>query len=165
MMLNHPTLHTLHQLKLAGMADGFERQITQPATHDELSFDERLALLVDQEKTYRDNNKVTRLLTAAKLKLQANPEHIDYSHPRGLNKSQLAQLLSSQWIHQHHNVLIEGPTGCGKTYLACVLGTQAFRHGLSVRYFRVSCLLGMLPLLMAMGVLPNLSSSWPKPIC
>lgn len=140
-MFNNQTLQTLRQLKLTGMADALEQQQAQPATHQELSFEERLALLVDREKTWRDNNKIARLLKAAKLKLQAHPEDIDYSHPRGLSKSQFAELLSSQWINQHHNVLITGPTGCGKTYLGCVLATQACRHGLSVRYFRASRLL------------------------
>ncbi|RLP53707.1 MAG: AAA family ATPase [Ketobacter sp.] len=139
--MNNQTLQSLRQLKLTGMADGFEQQLAQPSTHSELGFDERLALLVDRERTHRDNNKVGRLLKAAKLKLQAFPEDIDYSHPRGLIKSQFAGLLSSNWIHQHHNVLITGPTGCGKTYLGCALATQACRHGLSVRYYRSSRLL------------------------
>jgi DNA replication protein DnaC len=139
--MNNQTLQSLRQLKLTGMADGFEQQLAQPSTHSELGFDERLALLVDREKTYRDNNKVGRLLKAAKLKLQALPEDIDYRHPRGLIKSQFAGLLSSSWIHQHHNVLITGPTGCGKTYLGCALAIQACRHGLSVRYYRASRLL------------------------
>ncbi|MGI9305242.1 MAG: IS21-like element helper ATPase IstB [Gammaproteobacteria bacterium] len=140
-MLNTQTLNTLRSLKLTGMAQALEQQQAQPATHDELGFEERLALLVDREALYRNNNKITRLLKAARLKLQACPEDIDYRHPRGLNKSQFADLLSSHWIHQHHNVLITGPTGCGKTYLGCVLATQACRHGLSVRYFRTSRLL------------------------
>lgn len=140
-MLNNQTLQNLRQLKLTGMADALEQQLSQPSTHGELGFEERLALLVDRETTHRDNNKITRLLKAARLKLQAYPEDIDYSHPRGLQRRQFADLLSSNWIHQHHNILISGPTGCGKTYLACVLATQACRHGLSVRYFRTSRLL------------------------
>jgi len=140
-MLNYQTLQTLRSLKLTGMAEALEQQQAQPSTHAELGFDERLALLVDREATYRRNNKVTRLLKMARLKLQAQPEDIDYRHPRGLQQSQFADLLSSHWIHQHHNVLMTGPTGCGKTYLACALATQACRHGLSVRYFRTSRLL------------------------
>jgi len=140
-MLNNQTLQTMRTLKLTGMADALEQQLMQPSTHEELGFEERIALLVDRESTHRHNNKITRLLKTAKLKLQAYPEDIDYSHPRGLQKSQFADLLSSNWVRQHHNVLITGPTGCGKTYLGCVLATQACRHGLSVRYFRTSRLL------------------------
>ena len=135
------TLQQLRSLKLPGMAAAFEQQQTQPATHAELSFEERLALLIDREMTQRSNNKVSRLLSAAKLKIQANPEEIDYAHPRGLKKDQFAGLLGTTWIQQHHNVLLTGPTGCGKTYLACVLATQACRLGYSVRYFRTSRLL------------------------
>jgi DNA replication protein DnaC len=140
-MQNQQTLQQLRTLKLIGMADALEQQQTQPATHDELCFEERLSLLVDRETTYRQNNKITRLLKTAQLKLQANPEDVDYCHPRGLMKNQFAQLLNGQWLQQHHNILLTGPTGCGKTYLACVLATQACRQGYSVRYFRISRLL------------------------
>jgi DNA replication protein DnaC len=155
-MLTNQTLHTLRQLKLTGMADGLEQQLAQPSTHEELGFEERLALLVDRETVYRTNNKVARLLKAARLKLHAQPEDIDYRHPRGLNRSQFADLLSSHWIHHHHNVLITGPTGCGKTYLACVLATQACRHGLSVRYFRASRLMESLSIAHGDGRFPKL---------
>ncbi len=140
-MQNQQTLQQLRSLKLTGMADGLEQQQSQPSTHDDLGFEERLGLLVDRETTYRHNNKITRLLKAAKLKLQAYPEDIDYSHPRGLIKSQFASLLNNQWLKQHNNILLTGPTGYGKTYLACVLATSACRQGYSVRYFRTSRLL------------------------
>lgn len=155
-MFHHQTLQALRSLKLTGMAEGLEQQLAQPSTHAELGFEERLALLVDRETTYRHNNKISRLLKAAKLKLQAYPEDIDYQHPRGLNRSQFADLLSSHWIHQHHNILITGPTGCGKTYLGCVLATQACRHGLSVRYYRTSRLLESLSVAHGDGRYPRL---------
>ena len=128
-------------LRVPGMVEALEQQIDQPATHNDLTFEQRLNLKIDREVTYRSNNKIQRLLKTAKLKLQAYPEDIDYQHPRGLEKNQFASLLSCQWIEQHHNILITGPTGCGKTYLGCVLATQACRLGYSVRYFRSSRLL------------------------
>ena len=140
-MLNNQTFEKLRKLKLFGMADALEQQLTQPATHEDLGFDERLALLVDRETTHRMNTKTNRLVRAAKLKQRALPEDIDYKHPRELKKSQLADLLSCHWIQQHHNVLMTGSTGCGKTWLACALGMQACRQGLSVRYFRSARLL------------------------
>jgi len=130
-MQNQQTLEKLRTLRLTGMSDALEQQHNQPSTHDELSFAERLSLLVDREMTHRHNTKIARLLKTAKLKCQANPEDIDYQHPRGLRKSQFASLLNGDWLQQHHNILITGPTGCGKTYLACGLGY-------SVRYFRTS---------------------------
>lgn len=95
-MLNNQTLEKLRTLKLFGMADALEQQLTQPATHDDLSFDERIALLVDREVTHRRNTKTNRLIGTAKFKQRALPEDIDYKHPRDLRKSQIADLLSCQ---------------------------------------------------------------------
>ena len=134
-------IQQLRTLRVPGMVEALEQQLEQPATHNDLCFVQRLSLMIDREITYRCNNKLERLLRTAKLKLQAYPEDIDYQHPRGLKKDQFASLLSCQWIEQHNNVLLTGPTGCGKTYLGCVLATQACRLGYSVRYFRSSRLL------------------------
>ena len=135
-MLTHNTLDTLRHLKLTGMCDALELQRAQPDTHD-LAFEERLALLVDREVLHRENRRLDRLLKAARLRVPACIEDIDYRHPRGLERSRVAALASGDWIRQSLNLCLTGPTGCGKTWLACALGNQACRHGLSVRYLRV----------------------------
>ena len=135
MLIQH-TIEKLHTLKLTGMAQALRTQIEQPNTFD-LAFEERLAMLVEQEILDRDNRRLTRLLKAAKLREQACIEDIDYRHPRGLNRAQIASLVSCEWIMAHHNLCITGPTGTGKTWLACALGNQACRQGLSTRYLRL----------------------------
>lgn len=139
MLINH-TLDKLRSLKLTGMADAFTQQLEQPDTH-ELAFNERFALLVDREATHRENRRLTRLLQLAHLKQAACIEDIDYKHRRALDRSQMAQLATCDWIRAHHNLHITAPTGCGKSWLACALGNQACRQGLSVRYERTSRLL------------------------
>lgn len=139
MLINH-TLDKLRTLKLSGMADALTQQLEQPSTH-ELSFNERFALLVDREATHRDNRRLTRLLQLAHLRQSACVEDIDYKHRRGLDRSQMAALATCDWIRSHHNLHITGSTGCGKSWLACALGNQACRQGLSVRYERTSRLL------------------------
>ena len=137
--MNHQhTLQQLHSLRLTGMADALSQQLDQPNTYEELGFFERLSLLVNSESTCRDNRKVTRLLRQAKLRLNAQAADIDYRARRGLHKDTLAQLLQLDWIQRHRNLLIEGPTGTGKTFLACALGQTACEHGISVRYYRSS---------------------------
>ena len=139
-MLAQQTLQTLRRLKLTGMADALEQQIAQPQTHA-LSFEERIGLLVDRELTSRDNRRLTRLLRAAKLKHPACVEDINYRHSRSLQRPQLASLVTSDWVRQRQSLLIVGPTGCGKTWLACALGNAACRQGLSVLYLRATRLL------------------------
>ncbi len=140
-MLTQQTRETLYRLRLMGMAEAFEQQLAQPATHD-LSFEERFALLVDREATYRESRRLERLLKRARFRQpQACVEDIDYRHPRGLEKRQMASLVTGDWIRAHRNVCITGPTGCGKTWLACALGNQACRQGLSVLYVRLARLL------------------------
>jgi DNA replication protein DnaC len=126
----------LHTLRLTGMAEALGRQQTQPESQ-QLSFEERLALLIDHERLYRDNRKQTRLLKAARLRVNACVEAIDYHHPRGIDRGYLTSLTHGHWIERKQNLCITGPTGCGKTWIACALGHQACRQGRSVRYLRL----------------------------
>jgi len=143
-MLQKQTLTQMRTLKLSGMADALELQWSQPQTYDDISFDERLALMINQEITSRDNKKLQRLLKTACFKISARLEDIDYTHPRGLMKKQIATLQTGDWLMKKRNLIITGPTGCGKTYLACAMGHYACHQGMSVRYFRATRLFEML---------------------
>jgi DNA replication protein DnaC len=149
-MLFEPTLRTLHELRLTGMAAALEEQQGIPDL-DRLSFEERLALLLQREQTSRDDRRLTRLLSQAKLRLPACVEDIDLRAPRGLDRSVVLRLGSADWVRAHQALLICGATGTGKTYLACAFGQSACRHGLSTRYYRFSRLLGELALARANG--------------
>ncbi len=138
-MLTHPTLEKLRSLKLSGMANALEEQIQMDTK--ELNFEERLGLLVDREVTVRRNRKLQTLLKKAKLRLNASIEDLDYRHPRGLDKSLILSLASCQWVKDHNNILITGPTGVGKSYLACALAQKACREGCRTLYFRLPRLL------------------------
>lgn len=142
-MLNQPTLNTLRALRLAGMAEAFAQQLEQPEVQ-RLSFDERLALLVDREQTYRNNRRLQRLLQAAHFRQQACVEEIDFQPKRGIDRSLIANLSSCDWIRQRHNLLITGATGTGKSWLACSFGQAACRQGLAVKYERTHRLLEQL---------------------
>ena len=136
-MLTQNTLDTLRHLKLHGMTHALEEQRDTPNTHA-LAFEERLALLVDRERLYRENGRYRGLLRDARLKVaQACVEDIHYKTNRGLDKSQIAALAGGAWIQRGQNLLMTGPTGSGKTWIACALAHQACRHGLSARYWRV----------------------------
>ena len=135
-MLDQATLQTLRGFKLFGMAEALEQQFKESDVQS-LSFEERMGLLIDRESTSRDNRRLARLLRLAKLREQAYVEDIDYRHPRGLQKSLMTSLATSGWVRKAQNVCLSGPTGTGKTYLACALGHAACRQGLSVRYWRL----------------------------
>lgn len=135
------TLQQLRQLKLSGMAQALSRQMEQAGTYESLSFIERMQLLLDQENLTRQNRKHDRLVRQAHFKLNACVQDIDYSHPRNITAAQVAHLAQADWIGRAQNLLITGPCGSGKTYLACAIGHNACLHEISVRYFRLSRLL------------------------
>jgi DNA replication protein DnaC len=139
-MLAHPIIEKLLALRLFGLARGLEDQQRLPEI-DSLTFEERLGLLVDREMTDRENRRLTTRLRQARLRQEASLEDIDFRHPRGLDRTLIAQLSSCGWIEQHHNILITGPTGCGKTFLSCALAQKACREGFTVRYLRLHRLL------------------------
>lgn len=138
-MLQHPTLEKLRTMKLEGMAQAFTEQLEMKP--NDLSFEERLGLLVDREATFRDNKRFSSKLRNAKLRHQASLENIDYAHPRQLDRSLMQKLASCDWLKQKHNLIITGPTGVGKTYLACALGHQACRYDFTVIYKQTTRLL------------------------
>jgi len=135
------TITQLRQLKLSGMANALVSQIEQPNTYEGLPFEQRLQLLADSEYQDRENRKQQRLLKAAKLKLAAHSNAIDYQHPRGLKQSMMASLLQCDWLNKAQNLLITGPCGSGKTYIACAMGHTACMKGYSVKYYRLSRLM------------------------
>ena len=137
-MTQEQSLAQLRSLRLSGMAKSLETQWNQPQTYDDLPFDERISLLLNEEITSRADKKLQRLIKAARFKVNARLEDIDYAHPRGLKKSQVAALQSGNWITKKQNLIITGPTGCGKTFLACAIGHSACYKDYSVRYFRSS---------------------------
>ncbi len=160
-MLTNHTLDKLHTLRLAGMAEAFEQQ-SQQSQIEELAFDERLGLLVDHEILYRENRRLTRLLRDAKLRINACAEDIDYRHPRGLKRAEIASLVTCDWIQRQHNLCLTGPTGTGKTWLACAFGNQACRQGLSVRYIRLPRLFQSIRIAHGDGSYPRLMNQLVK---
>lgn len=139
-MLTHPTSEKLLALRLLGMGKALEEQRRMPEIQ-ELSFEERLGLLVDREMTERDNRRLGSRLRKAKLRIEAAVEDIAYRPARGLDKSLMLALSSCRWIAEHQNILITGATGVGKSFIACALAQQACREGHTALYFRLPRLL------------------------
>jgi len=144
-MLNHPTLDKLHELRFTGMARALTEQMALPDI-DDLSFEERLGLLVDREATEREDRRLQTRLRQAKLKQNACIEDIDFKQPRGMDKSLILDLAQCQWIKKRLNLLITGPTGVGKTWVACALAQKACREGFTSLYLRLPRLLQELPI-------------------
>ncbi len=134
-MLTEHTLEKLYAMKLNGMADAFKDQLQQP-NMTEFSFEERFSFLVDHLWTWKEDRRMKRLLGNAKLKINACIEDIDFKSPRGMDKSVILSLSSCDWIKRAQNIIITGPTGVGKTYLACALANRACRMSYSSFYLR-----------------------------
>ena len=156
------TLTQLRQLKLCGMADALLSQSEQPGTYEDLPFEQRLQLLTDSECQEREQRKQQRLIKAAKFKLVANAREIDHQHPRGLKQSVIASLLQCDGLKKSQNLLLTGPCGRGKTYIAGALGHTACMKGFSVKYYRLSRLLLELTQTKADGSYPKALQSLAK---
>lgn len=161
LMLTHPTVDKLRALRLDGMVDALEEQRRDPNI-TELGFEERLALLVERQWLWKSNRALATRLQQAQLKLPATLEDIDYRHPRGLKRAHIEQLRLNDWIGRHRACLITGPTGCGKTYLACALGHQACRDGHRTLYYHAPKLFRDLQIAQADGSLPKRLKQWSR---
>ena len=155
-MLNQPMVEKLLAMRLQGMVEGLQAQ-QQDRTINELSCLERLALLVDQQWSWRENQALARRLKAAKLRGSACVEDIDYRAPRGLDKAVMRALANdSAWVRNHENIFVLGPIGVGKSFIALALAQKTCRDGYSALYLRAAALLRELGLARADGSLRHL---------
>jgi DNA replication protein DnaC len=154
-MLSHPTLDQLRALKLTGMLKALQEQEQMPDI-ERLGFLERLGLLVDREQGERDHRRLTTRLRFAKLKQAASLEDLDLHTPRQLDRALVHKLADCQWVAEHLNILITGPTGVGKSYLACALAQKACRAGYKAFYQRLPRLLVELEIARGDGRYPKL---------
>jgi DNA replication protein DnaC len=136
-MLNQPTIEKLYTMKLHGMAEAFQAQM-ETADMSQLGFEERFALLVDRQWLWKENRALARRLRAAHLKERGVIEDVDYQHPRRLDRKLMRTLAGGEWVRQHQNILLLGPTGIGKSWLASALAQKACRDGFSVLHKRTA---------------------------
>jgi DNA replication protein DnaC len=160
-MTNEQTIEKLYDLKLGAMAEAFRDMLSRPE-QAQLTFAERLAFLVDHEWLRREENRLTRRLKAARLKTPATVEEVDLHTPRGLDRQVFLSLVGGDYLRQHHNLVIAGPTGVGKTFLACALADKACRDGFAGRYYRLPRLTFELSLARADGSYLKLLSQLAK---
>lgn len=158
----------LHQItngllapRLPAMAAELEHQANL-AQFSDPGFEDRLQMLVSAEITERDNRRLTRLLKTAKLRSTALIEDVDFTRARGLKKSDVMTLARGDWVERHHNLSIVGPTGVGKTFLACAIANAAIRHGHSALYLRGSRMVDELTLARADGRSAKLMAAWAR---
>ena len=160
-MLTHPTVDKLHELRCTGMAKAMAEQLASPQVQN-LSFEERLGLLVDRELTERHSRQLTNRLRRARLRHDACIEDIDFRAPRGLDKDLVLSLADGRWVREHLSILIIGPAGIGKSWIACALAHNACRLGHSASYRRLPRLLTELAIARADGSYPKLLASLAK---
>jgi len=134
-LLTHPTFDQLNAMGFFGMAKAFNDMMVSTEA-DGLGHAEWLALLLDREASLRHDKRLSARLRYAKLRHSAAPEDIDYRADRGLDRRQIAELLTGKWIDNHENLILEGPTGVGKSWLACAIGHKVCRDNHSVLYVR-----------------------------
>jgi len=160
-MLISPTLDQLRTLGLTGMARALADQL-ENADYQALTFEERLGMLVDRETQDRSNRRLERNLKAAKLRVSACVEDIDFRHPRGLDRAVVMGLASARWVDSHQSILIVGPTGAGKSFLACALTQAAVRAGHTALYLRAPRLLDDLAIAHVDGRWARLLITWSR---
>ena len=160
-MLHHPTLEKLQTLRLSGMHKALTEQLNMPDI-DSLSFEERLGLLAEREMTEREDRRLKTRLRQAKLKHHACIEDIDYRSARGLDKALILQLAGCRWIHEGLNLILNGPTGVGKTWIACALAHKACQEGYSALYLRLPRLFEELTLAHGDGRFPKLMTTFAR---
>jgi DNA replication protein DnaC len=160
-MLDNATLDGLHSLRLPGMARALAEQREHP-DYNTLGFEDRLGMLVDRELSERRNRRLERMVKAARLRVGATVEGIDFGRSRGLERAQVLSLAESHWVDSHHSVVIVGATGLGKTYLACALANAAIRRGHAALYLRGPRLHDEVALARAEGRLARLLGSWAR---
>lgn len=146
----HQSIDKLRAMRLSGMARALEEQLHQ-SDIGRVAFDERLGMLIDREEVDRHNAALAQRLRLARLRQAACLEDIDYSQPRGLDRALMRSLATGRWLVEHNNILVLGPTGAGKSFVACALGNQAARQGHAVRYQRLPRLLDELAMARAEG--------------
>ncbi len=149
-MLLHPTLEKLTAMRFSGMAAALEEQMKMDGLND-IGFEERLGLLLDHEQAVRETRQLKTRLRKAKLRQDGSVEDIDFRHPRGLDKSLVLRLSECQWIKDHNNLIIIGPTGVGKSFISSALGNQACHKGFKVLYFNTQKLFTRLKMSKADG--------------
>jgi DNA replication protein DnaC len=160
-MLNNQTIEGLNALRLAAMAAGLAEQ-RERADYQALSFEERLGLLVDRELAERDTRRLSRYLKQAKLRTNAVVEDVDFRRRRGLDRAQFLGLAEAGFVKNHHDIVIVGPTGLGKTYLACALANSAIRRGHNALYLRGPRMLEELSIARVDGRFGRLMASWSR---